>query len=476
MFSSIRSRLWFSYALLIGLLLAVVSVALIVTVLGDARVYRTQSARLAAIATEVLPRVNQVLTVNPSRLDALLKKEGTNRVTIRLMVVDSSGRVIADSWSADNSSFGRLNPGRLSDVADNDRAMFLRDSRYRAWLAAPQKASDGHFVIAATPRPLLPIAELVRNEVIGPLLLAGAVALLVSFILAVLTARWIEKPLEGMVHSAQGMAGGQADAIPESGPEEVKQLARALNEMNRQVQAGQQSQRDFIANVSHELKTPLTSIQGFAQAIQDGTAQSPEQLRESAQVIATESDRMYRLVLDLLALTRLEGGTADLDRSEIDLSGILRATAARLAPQAQQAGVALACSAPEGIRVMGDADRLAQVFTNLVDNAIKFTPRDGAVRLTAGMEAGKVLVEVSDTGAGIRAEDKDRIFERFYQADRSRRGGMERGTGLGLPIALQIVIAHGGKIWVDSQPGQGSRFMVQLPALGVAEQDRRGGH
>jgi signal transduction histidine kinase len=233
--------------------------------------------------------------------------------------------------------------------------------------------------------------------------------------------------------------------------------------MSQRVQASQQSQREFVANVSHELKTPLTSIQGFAQAVLDGAAQTPEALQQAAGVIYNEASRMNRLVMDLLSLARLEAGTADLQSAPVNMDLLLRGVVEKFTPQAQAAQVDLREDIHDVPGLIGDGDRLAQVFTNLVDNAIKFTPPGGQVTVTAQPEDGWVTVRVVDSGPGIAPEDQARIFERFYQVDKSRRGGTGRGVGLGLAIAQQIVLAHHGKIWVESQSGQGSCFMVKLP-------------
>jgi two-component system sensor histidine kinase ResE len=235
--------------------------------------------------------------------------------------------------------------------------------------------------------------------------------------------------------------------------------------MSARLHASQQSQRDFVANVSHELKTPLTSIQGFAQAILDGTASTPEEQQQAAQVVYDESGRMYRMVLDLLELARLDAGTVEFEVGEVDLGLLLQAVVERFAPQSSQAEVELV-SAVEGLPpVTGDGDRLAQVFNNLVDNALKHTPPGGQVQLEGKMEGGQVLVSVKDNGPGIPEDELSRIFERFYQLDKSRRGGPTHGSGLGLAIANQIVHAHRGEISVRSIVGVGSEFIVRLPIV-----------
>ena len=234
--------------------------------------------------------------------------------------------------------------------------------------------------------------------------------------------------------------------------------------MVQRVHASQKSQRDFVANVSHELKTPLTSIQGFAQAILDNTANTPESRKQAAQIIYDESGRMHRMALDLLDLARLEAGTADMEMSDVDLGLLLQGIVDKFTPQAHKANVLLQLDIPNNLpTVTGDGDRLAQVFTNLVDNALKFMPANGEITLSAKKVEGEVDASVTDSGVGVANEVLPHLFERFYQADPSRAGGEKHGAGLGLAIVKEIVEAHGGKIGVRSQPGHGTTFTIHLP-------------
>jgi signal transduction histidine kinase len=220
-----------------------------------------------------------------------------------------------------------------------------------------------------------------------------------------------------------------------------------------------------VANVSHELKTPLTSIQGFSQAILDGTVDTAPALKKAAGIIKSEADRMYRLVVDLLDLARFDAGTLKLDLNSLDLARLLKRVVNQLIPQAVQSQVNLTLDLEPLPTLVGDGDRLAQVFTNLVDNALKHTPAEGDVRLVARGEGDQIRVEVIDSGKGIPEDQLDRIFERFYKIDGSRRGDGVPGTGLGLAIAQGIVQAHGGTISVRSRLGEGSSFDVCLPAV-----------
>jgi two-component system sensor histidine kinase ResE len=176
---------------------------------------------------------------------------------------------------------------------------------------------------------------------------------------------------------------------------------------------------------------------------------------------------MHRLVLDLLDLARLDAGTADITMSPVNMLALLNAIREKFTPQSQRAGVEIRVEVPANLPILtADGDRLAQVFTNLVDNALKFTPNGGVISLNASVINGEILVSVSDTGVGIPAEAQAHIFDRFYQADSSRKGGEKHGAGLGLAIAYEIVQAHGGKISVHSKLGEGTSFDVFLPLTG----------
>jgi two-component system sensor histidine kinase ResE len=308
------------------------------------------------------------------------------------------------------------------------------------------------------------VLNIFTDEFLLPVLEGGAIAFLLSLILAFMLSRWVADPLQQVVVAARKYPAESLQPIAPHGPHEVQDLTRAFNSMVERVHSSQQSQRDFVANVSHELKTPLTSIQGFAQAILDDTADTPAARKQAAQIIYDESARMHRMALDLLDLARLEAGTADLQMSPVDIGALLRGIVEKFTPQAGKAGVDLNLNMPDNLPILtADGDRLAQVFTNLVDNALKFTPVQGQVTLSAKMAGAEMELSVADTGIGVESEALPRLFDRFYQADPSRTGGEKHGAGLGLAIVREIVQAHGGKIGVQSQAGHGTTFTIQLP-------------
>lgn len=225
----------------------------------------------------------------------------------------------------------------------------------------------------------------------------------------------------------------------------------------------EKTRKEFVANVSHELRTPLASIKAAVGTLDDGALNDKEAARVFLKRIDSEVDRMNLLVSDLLDLSRLESGQVAPKREPVDLSHLVAETIERLRTRAETKGVRLKADVSESLPVVqADRNMIAQVLSNLLDNALKFTDRGGSVNVDAATPGSRVVVSVSDTGSGIAAEHLPRIFERFYKVDRARTKG---GTGLGLAIAKHVVIAHGGEIWVDSIEGQGSTFYFSLPLL-----------
>jgi signal transduction histidine kinase len=285
------------------------------------------------------------------------------------------------------------------------------------------------------------------------------IGLLFGAVAAALVARSIAKPIQHVSEAARAIsAGDYSQRVKVDSPFEVKQLADDFNHMVERVKSAQQTERDFVANVSHELKTPLTSIQGFAQAIRDGDASDTQ---HAASIIFDESTRLQRLVNTLLDSARIESGAAQMSKNSLDINDVASACVTKLQPRAQEAGLTLSAQLAGGLpKIVGDGDRLAQVLTNLIDNAIKHTERGKVTVETKAVKNG-VEIGVSDTGGGIPPDDLPHIFDRFYQADKSRSGG--KGSGLGLAICKQIVDAHGGKIDAQSVMGLGTRVAVWLP-------------
>ena len=220
--------------------------------------------------------------------------------------------------------------------------------------------------------------------------------------------------------------------------------------------------RDFVANVSHELKTPLTSIRGFAEAIEDDSVATGGVTGEFAGRITANAVRMQALVDDLLDLSRIESGAWTPEQTEMDLAAVARETWDVLDPRPREAGVSLELDVPEGHSVFADPGALRHILRNLLDNAIQYAPRGSAVRVSAAREEDHDRIVVEDTGAGIPTDQVERVFERFYRVDtaRSREAG---GTGLGLSIVKHMTAAHGGDVGIESTLGLGTRVWFTLP-------------
>ena len=452
MFTSLRARLWLSYAFLITTALTIVAVVLLVFLVRNPLQTRQIQQELKS--------AQALIAADPKRYlaDAAALEAVARENKVRVLVFNASRKVLSDTGQGQASlPFPRKNIlGRNTQTA--------LDENGTAWLYSSARLNDNRILVVAAPRPRVPVLSIFTDELLSPILQGGAIALALSLILAYMLSRWVADPLQKVVVAARAYPAEAMKPIPAQGPQEVQDLTRAFNSMVRRVDGAQRSQRDFVANVSHELKTPLTSIQGFAQAILDNTADTPEARTHAAAIIYNESARMHRMALDLLDLARLEAGTADLNMSPVDAGALLRGVLEKFTPQAQKAGVGLFVDVPEGLpTINGDGDRLAQVFTNLVDNALKFTPADGRVTLSAKKAGAEMEFSVTDTGSGVPEEALPRLFDRFYQADPSRASGERRGAGLGLSIVKEIVEAHGGKIGVRSRAGHGTTFVIHLP-------------
>jgi signal transduction histidine kinase len=454
MFTSLRSRLWLSYALLITVALIIVTIVLFVFLIRNPLLTRETQQQLKT--------VQSLITADPKTYlkDSSALQQITQEHAVRVLVFNQARKVVLDSKpEAAALPYPRRNIlGRNSQTAV--------DSKGDIWLYVSTRLTDKRVLVVAAPRPRVPIVNVFADQFLLPIVEGGVIAFLFSLVLAYMLSRWVADPLQQVVIAARNYPADQMEPVKPQGPHEVQDLTRAFNSMIGRVHSSQRSQRDFVANVSHELKTPLTSIQGFAQAILDDTADTPEARKQAAQIIYNESARMHRMALDLLDLARLEAGTADLKMSAVNVDVLLRSVVEKFSPQAVKAGVDLRLDISDHLPViMADGDRLAQVFTNLVDNALKFTPANGQVTLSAKKAGAELELSVTDSGIGVESEALSRLFDRFYQVDasRSRAEGGGHGAGLGLAIVKEIVQAHGGKIGVRSQVGHGTTFTIQLP-------------
>ena len=351
----------------------------------------------------------------------------------------------------------------------------IRDERWLyagATVTFPRVDSEVRIaLLASDPSTLAALTEMVDALPLPALLLVGLLLGVVILGLSLWLAKSLTAGLQRVVAGTQELAAGNMDyrvPVDEGMPAEVVSLAQSFNQMADQVQRTRQAQRDFVANVSHDLRTPLTSIHGFAQALLDGTASDPEAQERAVTIIHNEAGRLKNLVNELLELARLDSGRLQLHARPVDLSELLTWLLDSYQQRFHQAQISLVRQLnARPLTVSGDPDRLNRIFANLLDNALKYTPQGGTVTVSLApiQEGGTAWAEVAvtDTGPGIPREETAKLFERFYRLDKSRR--RDHGSGLGLAIVKELVVAHGGQVGVESVAGLGSRFWVRFPLL-----------
>lgn len=306
------------------------------------------------------------------------------------------------------------------------------------------------------------------------ILITGLIVAIAVVIFSLLLARSITRPLEQLTNAAEQVKeGNYAERVPaRTSQDELGRLAQTFNEMANRIESDvtelrrqEQLRRDMIANIAHDLATPLTAIQGFSEALADNVIEAPIQRQETAQLIAREVQRMRRLVSDMQHMTSLESRQTRLELAPLDLFTLVEETLEVIQPECEQAGITLHNEVPTDLAaVMADSDRITQVLLNLLDNARRYTPAGGIIAIGAAPEDSYLIVWITDTGSGIVEADLPHIFERFYRADRSRTG-RTGGSGLGLSIVKAIIIAHGGTIRAISKPGKGTSIIFTLPIV-----------
>jgi signal transduction histidine kinase len=466
--NSLGTRLFAAFFAIILLVVVVVSLALIFLLRGNPLVQRQSLSRLHEVSAAIERAGWPPGRLSAAEADALAVQLSEDH-DVRVLLATAGGEVLADSSAGQPAlNFQRFRTVRPDPGYPNTFVGQVRDWGLQQWLIVGRPAGGQRVLIVALPPQRLAVLAFFRENLLRPMAQAAGLAILLAALLSVLITRSVALPLQKMAGVAQGIAHGRYEqTAPVSGPDEVRVLGQALNSMAVQVQGNQQAQRDFLANVSHELRTPLTSIQGFAQAMLDGAVTTPAGVQRSASIIYTESDRLRRMVEGLLDLARQDPGLRPLERATLDLRAVLAAQVEKFGLRAQAAGVTLNADLPPTLpALVGDGDRLAQVFGNLLDNALKHTPAGGSVTLSAAAVPAGVEIVVADSGSGIPAADLPRIFERFYQVDKARVRAGSGGVGLGLAISREIVDAHGGILRAASEVGKGSRFTVTLPVVG----------
>ncbi len=412
-------------------------------------------------------------------------QEAAQQYDVRIFLLDDSSSVVVDTR-------GDLTGEQLSiptSVQAGPDSAF-RNDRYQSW--RPEEGNPGSDLVLVAPFPMafrvaqpgspgsLPFRELQIEASVLPqytlvvavaestltdawlnllpgLLIAGAIALPVAVALAVVAARYITRPLNRLTAAAHQMAQGSFDVdVSVSRQDEVGQLARAFSTMATRVGEAYQQMGTLLASVSHDVKTPLTSILGFAQALRSGVVQGEAESKRVGDVIHEEAERLTNRLNDVIYLVELESGQAILQYEEMDLQALVNSMLGSMISLAEQKGVGVSTALAEGIVLSADRAKIERAVENLLDNARKFTPPGGEIRVHTFVDPerpGQACIQIENTAPDVHPEELPRLFERFYRHDRA---GMERsaGTGLGLAIARELIELHGGTLEASAQDGE----------------------
>lgn len=412
-----------------------------------------------------IDRMNQIVCDAGSALDA------------RVLLLDENGTVLADSEDALNGR--RLSLKQVANVlagASSDYA-YYRSEALNACLHSDRDygAVTGICVTRVISGGSLSGmvvyvsgAQDIYDDLVGVMRRVGITLLAVFIVvgvLSVLIGRMFTHPVRDLSEGIQRMTKGDFKArVRVRGKNEFSELAGAFNTMCQRMETLDRSRNQFVSNASHELKTPLSTMKILLQTLLYQEVYDPAISREFLTDIDKEIDRLSAVISDLLTLVSVDSGELKLKTAPLSLRDLINDNVRRLAPLARERGIELQFTGREKVEIVGDHMKLTQVFYNLIDNAIKYTPRGGRVHVELSKQGKTAVVRVADNGIGIPEEDRLHIFDRFYRVDkaRSRETG---GTGLGLSIVKQIVLLHDGNISVSSRENEGSTFTVELPLL-----------
>lgn len=383
----------------------------------------------------------------------------------RVRLLNLQGSVLVDSSKSATSSELRNDPLVLRALQGQYASRIDTTSIEPTVSVAMPILNDGQTLGVAYLSQSLRDVLTVLNDLRARLLLSTLIALSLSAFVSWWLSRRITQPVQQLTTAAEAVAGGHFDqAVQVNAHDEIGRLGQTFNDMTARLQAARQMQVDFVADVSHELRTPLTSIKGTIETLRAGAVNDLEVRDRFLETVETETDRLIRLVNDLLMLSRADSAALTLSRNPTDLGSLVHGVVDRLAEQAQVHDLKIEVAIdPDVPLAWVDADRIEQVLLNLMDNAIKYSRPQGTITLrVSAAEDNRVLVQVQDEGIGIPVAELPRLGQRFYRADKARSRG---GHGLGLAIAQSLIQAHGGELWLTSEEGVGTTATFTLPTV-----------
>lgn len=489
MIKSLRLKLMLSYVVLVFVILTLAAIAS-----GSILTFTQRSLGYNRAQNTILVLAQRVRgSRSPSQTADSLLQSGVG-LREPLLVIASDGRVLASTGQGAEgigtfvpppSTASAQPPPNLAQAPIYTRAWTSPQNQQRYYLAYAevevpmQEGASGRYLVVAIPaRDVDPP----WGQLVGVFIILGSVVLIIAAAIGYALARSITGPLHRMTAAAEAMAHGDyQQRLTVRGNDEVAQLAESFNRMTEAVDRTNRAQRDLLANVSHDLRTPLTSIDGFSQAILEGEIQNDDGYRKAATIIHDETQRMQHLITDLIDIARLEGGVLDIAPQPLDLNELVSIEIAQVQEHIRQANLILQTNLGTLPPIYGDSNRIRQVVRNLLDNAIKYARPHTTIQLTtsnlttnlARPLSGEVAFgDTLRTGAWVsltlanETEPIDplelaRVFDRFYRGDKSR--SRREGSGLGLAIVRDVVLAHGGRVEATSDDSA-TVFTIWLPA------------
>jgi len=401
---------------------------------------------------------------DPAEFEDRLTTLATTLSEDRLLLLDRQRRVVWDSGGRDTIGqvIAVLATKRVANVAEAEPVLGGEPYLAAAVALAPARDPLGAaFLVVARPRSSVTAAA--AGQLTPLLLVTGVAALLVAMLLVVLVGRSLTRPLTQLAAAAEDIADGNySRRVGIRGDDEIGMLGTAFDRMAEAVERARKVQRDFLANLSHELKTPLTSLIGFSQALVDGSLKTVAERARAATIVHEESERVLRMAQELLDLARVEAGSIGLLIAPVDLGGQLQQELEILRPRADERSLTLTLDVPPDMPpVAADPERLHQVLDNLLDNAVKYAPSGSAVTAVARVVGGSIEIVISNP-VGDHRPDPERMFDRFYRADPSRSAA--GGVGLGLAISREMATAMKGRLWADFDSADNLQIHLSLPA------------
>ena len=476
--ASIRWKILLAFFLIVGLsffVAATTLTGLVSDYLFDQRT-RDDSMKTEKLALSAAPLFQ---SVSSNELNELLEENAIS-MDGRLLLIDNDGKIQYDTFQnlcgqririeealrvltgEKQEAYGIHAPGRsvVEEMSGETGADYV------AYSAHEMTGFQGRIGVALFVSRIQSLMDSM-NTVRVRLLSIFAVIALAALIVALILSRVLTNPITVLSRTMRKMGKGDLSVrVPVKGSGELRELAENYNTMAAQLESLDKSRNQFVSNASHELKTPLTTMKIMLESMMYQPDMPADVREDFMKDMNHEIDRLTGIVTDLLVLTRLDSNK-EMAHESVNMSELTQETVHLLTPAAEQKKQTLQEEIQEGIILNGDRSKLSQILYNLMDNAIKYTQKEGTIRVSLREENGNIVWRVKDNGIGIPKEDQDHIFERFYRVDKSR-GRESGGTGLGLSIVRQMVKMHDGTISVYSEAGNGSEFVVVFPQKGAA--------